>query len=195
MRDLDRMARHVRGAFGIARDFLDRRRLQTRAALDEPTHSADGHNPLCGDILRVQLAVEDERVADVAFTGSGCAISTASASLMTEAVKGKTLAEAEALFGKFHTMVTSDHDQGAIASRRLSQRVQHPAHLLVHRSDLPVVLGDVVAERASRDLPRPVHAPHEPVDGREGGGARRGVLQEGGVTGDLSELPGDVRKQ
>jgi nitrogen fixation NifU-like protein len=72
------------------------------------SHHADGNNPLCGDRLRVQLLLEDDVVRDVKFEGQGCAISTASASLMTEAVKGKTLAEVEALFGAFHHLVTSD---------------------------------------------------------------------------------------
>ncbi len=68
--------------------------------------AADGHNPLCGDRLRVELRVEDGVVADVAFRGDGCAISRASASLMTEAVKGRPVAEAERLFGLFHGLVT-----------------------------------------------------------------------------------------
>ncbi len=74
--------------------------------LDAPTASADGHNPLCGDELTVELLVEGDRVVDVAFDGSGCAISTASASLMTEFVKGKTLEEVEAGFERFHDLVT-----------------------------------------------------------------------------------------
>jgi nitrogen fixation NifU-like protein len=67
---------------------------------------ADGHNPLCGDRLHVELRVENGRVADVAFTGSGCAISTASASLMTEAVKGRSVEEVEDLFAAFRDLVT-----------------------------------------------------------------------------------------
>ncbi len=67
---------------------------------------ADGFNPLCGDKVRVHLEVEGELVKDIGFEGSGCAISTASASLMTEAVKGRTLAETERLFERFHELVT-----------------------------------------------------------------------------------------
>jgi nitrogen fixation protein NifU and related proteins len=67
---------------------------------------ADGKNPLCGDALRVYVTMEGDRVADVAFKGSGCAISKASASMMTQAVKGKTREEAEATFAEFHRMVT-----------------------------------------------------------------------------------------
>ena len=71
---------------------------------------ADGKNPLCGDALRVYVALDGDTVTDVAFKGSGCAISKASASMMTQAVKGKTKVEAEAIFGEFHRMVTGDLD-------------------------------------------------------------------------------------
>lgn len=70
------------------------------------SHMAEGHNPLCGDSINVYVTLQDGRVADVGFEGRGCAISIASASLMTEAVKGKTLAEARAMFRAFHGMVT-----------------------------------------------------------------------------------------
>jgi nitrogen fixation NifU-like protein len=78
--------------------------------LEHPSHSAEGYNPLCGDQITVYLEVEDGVVKDVSFKGSGCAISKASASLMTAAVKGKTVAEAEELFARFREMVTSEHD-------------------------------------------------------------------------------------
>lgn len=74
--------------------------------LDRPTHFAHGHNPLCGDKVTVYLQVAGERIEDVAFEGRGCAISTASSSLMTEILKGKTLPEAKALFQSFHARVT-----------------------------------------------------------------------------------------
>lgn len=74
--------------------------------LEHPTHTAQGHNPLCGDRVTVYVEVEGDRIRDVAFQGKGCAISTASASLMTEVLKGKTLAEAKTLFGAFHATVT-----------------------------------------------------------------------------------------
>lgn len=66
----------------------------------------DGYNPLCGDKITIFLRIEDGVVKDLSFQGSGCAISTASASLLTEALKGKTLDEAEALFESFHDLVT-----------------------------------------------------------------------------------------
>jgi len=77
-------------------------------AIEGDHEHADGHNPLCGDKLRVFVRVEDDRIADVSFLGEGCAISKASASLMTTALMGKTLDEAEKMFAAFHEMVTSD---------------------------------------------------------------------------------------
>ena len=75
-------------------------------ALDPCDHKADGNNPLCGDILTVYLIVDDGKVADLRFEGKGCAISVASASMMTELVKGKTVDEAEKLFDAFHHLCT-----------------------------------------------------------------------------------------
>ncbi len=74
-------------------------------------YKADGNNPLCGDALRVYVEMEDERVKDIAFKGSGCAISKASASMMTQVVKGKTKAEAETIFDEFHRMVLGEMDE------------------------------------------------------------------------------------
>jgi len=76
--------------------------------LDPHTHHAQGHNPLCGDQVEVTLVVRDGVIEDVKFSGAGCAISTASASLMTEAVKGKPVEEAEVLFAKLHHLLTTD---------------------------------------------------------------------------------------
>ena len=79
----------------------------------DATRYADGNNPLCGDALRVYVEMEDDHVKDVAFKGSGCAISKASASMMTQAVKGKSRDEAEVLFDEFHKMVTGALDAEA----------------------------------------------------------------------------------
>lgn len=68
---------------------------------------AVGHNPLCGDKLTLYVRLEDDRIAEVAFQGSGCAISKASASMMTDSVKGATIGQADALFDGFHAMVTA----------------------------------------------------------------------------------------
>jgi nitrogen fixation NifU-like protein len=74
--------------------------------IEHPTHFAQGHNPLCGDRVTVYLTLKGDRIADVTFQGRGCAISTAAASLMTEVLKGKTIADARALFAQFHARVT-----------------------------------------------------------------------------------------
>ena len=76
--------------------------------IDGANHHAEGYNPLCGDRVTVYLLLEGDTIEDLSFEGSGCAICTASSSLMTEVLKGKTLAEAEAHFGKFRDLVTSD---------------------------------------------------------------------------------------
>ncbi|MGE5682629.1 MAG: Fe-S cluster assembly sulfur transfer protein SufU [Bacillota bacterium] len=70
-------------------------------------HDAEGYNPLCGDHIFVYIDLEDNKIKDISFQGSGCAISKSSASLMTTILKGKTRQEAEELFGKFHDIVTS----------------------------------------------------------------------------------------
>ena len=76
--------------------------------LDPCDRKAEGFNPLCGDQFTIYVKLEGDRIADLSFEGNGCAISKASASLMTSLLKGKTAAEAESLFNHFHTMVTSD---------------------------------------------------------------------------------------
>ncbi|HEX6057484.1 MAG TPA: SUF system NifU family Fe-S cluster assembly protein [Gemmatimonadaceae bacterium] len=75
-------------------------------AMDGDARRAEGRNPLCGDHLTVWLRLDGERIEDASFLGQGCAISKASASVMTAAVKGKTRGEAEALFARFHDLVT-----------------------------------------------------------------------------------------
>ena len=83
---------------------------------DEANRSAHGYNPMCGDTLFVYLTLDEAGViTDCAFKGKGCAISKASASLMTEAVKGKTTEEAEALFTRFHDLLTGPPDEKADA--------------------------------------------------------------------------------
>ena len=85
------------------------KRPRNRGALEDASHRAEGHNPLCGDRVTVYLKVDAGVVQDVRFEGAGCAIATASASLMTEALKGRTLAEVEALFRDFHGLVTDEN--------------------------------------------------------------------------------------
>lgn len=71
------------------------------------THSATGHNPLCGDNLKIFVVLENDRISDVSFVGDGCAISKASASLMTDMAKGKTLEEFTRLYNDFHHVATT----------------------------------------------------------------------------------------
>jgi nitrogen fixation NifU-like protein len=77
--------------------------------LEGANRSAEGYNPLCGDQITVYLKLDGDTIRDISFQGAGCAISKASASMMTASLKGKTRAEAQALFEKFHQMVTGDH--------------------------------------------------------------------------------------
>lgn len=77
-------------------------------ALADADRSAEGHNPLCGDHVNVYLKLKDDRIEEITFQGSGCAISKASASLMTSLLKQQSVEEADALFGKFHDLVAGD---------------------------------------------------------------------------------------
>ena len=79
--------------------------------LEDANRSAEGYNPLCGDQITLYLKVSDGLIQDIAFKGTGCAISKASASMMTAALKGKTVDEAEHFFTRFHKMVTTDPDE------------------------------------------------------------------------------------
>jgi len=79
--------------------------------MEHASHQAEGYNPLCGDQLTVYLHVAEGRVTDASFVGEGCAISTASASLMTEAIKGQPLEQVESLFADFHAMLTEAHPE------------------------------------------------------------------------------------
>ncbi len=87
------------------------RRPRNFRRIEAPSHHAEGYNPLCGDRLELYVQVTGDVITDIAFEGSGCAISKASASLMTDAVKGKTVAEADSLFRRFHRVVTTPPDQ------------------------------------------------------------------------------------
>lgn len=78
--------------------------------LENANHSAEGFNPLCGDHLTVYLDLEDDSVKEISFEGSGCAISKAAASMMTQAVKGKSKEEAEQFFNEFHQMVAGESE-------------------------------------------------------------------------------------
>jgi len=83
---------------------------RNRRDMPEATHQAEGFNPLCGDQIKVLVRVEGGTIADVSFTGQGCAISQASASMMTQAIKGQTVAFAEKLFDNFRRHVVENND-------------------------------------------------------------------------------------
>jgi nitrogen fixation NifU-like protein len=83
------------------------RRPRNFRAMEGASRTQEGYNPLCGDRLTLYVRLDGDRIGDVSFQGTGCAISKASASLMTDAVKGKTVEEARAIFDRFHQMVTS----------------------------------------------------------------------------------------
>jgi nitrogen fixation protein NifU and related proteins len=87
------------------------RRPRNFHPIADASHTAEGYNPLCGDRLTLYLKVADGIVVDVSFEGAGCAISKASASLMTDAVKGQSVAGVQALFERFHRMVTTPPDE------------------------------------------------------------------------------------
>jgi nitrogen fixation protein NifU and related proteins len=101
--------------------ILDHNRRPRNFRVIEGGRKSEGYNPLCGDRLTVYLRVEDGRIQDASFQGSGCAISKASASLMTDSVKGKTLEEAEALFQRFHEMVTGGDRESQEGDRDLGK--------------------------------------------------------------------------
>ena len=84
------------------------KRPRNRRRLEGPHRQAEGYNPLCGDRVTIFVKLEDDVIKEITFEGSGCAISTASASLMTERLKGKTLGETRTLFKMFHGLVTEE---------------------------------------------------------------------------------------
>jgi nitrogen fixation protein NifU and related proteins len=129
------------------------RRPRNFGPLAEANRHAEGFNPLCGDRLTLHLKVDQGVVREARFEGSGCAISTASASLMTEALRGKSEAEAEALFGAFHTMLTGPEGTEAAplgklevlaGVREFPTRIKcatlawHTLDAALHRADTPV---------------------------------------------------------
>ncbi len=87
---------------------------RNRGELDPPALSADGHNPLCGDEIRISVAVQDGVVTDVRFSGSGCSISQSSASMMTSAIKGKPVEQVKSIVRRFKQMMTIDEEDTEI---------------------------------------------------------------------------------
>jgi nitrogen fixation NifU-like protein len=96
------------------------RRPHNFRTIEEATRKQEGFNPLCGDRLTLYVKLDGNVISDVAFQGTGCAISKASASLMTDALKGKTIEEARSMFDRFHEMVTSSPETPAPDLGKLS---------------------------------------------------------------------------
>ena len=96
------------------------RRPHNFRVIDAASAKQEGYNPLCGDRLTLYLQIADGMIRDVAFEGAGCAISKASASMMTDELKGKSVADAEAMFERFHRMVTTPPDCPVEAMGKLS---------------------------------------------------------------------------
>ena len=97
------------------------RRPKNYGALDGANHRAEGRNPECGDEVKVELLLSDDRIDDVRFTSAGCAVSRAAASIMTQSVKGKSRAEVEQLFGTFHDLVTGKLRPSAEQTKQLGE--------------------------------------------------------------------------
>ena len=97
-------------------DHSKRPRNRRLPASADGVRIAHGNNPLCGDKIQIFLTVENDRIADISFEGSGCAISTASASMMTESLIGKTLDEARNLFDGFHHLLTTEESATAVGT-------------------------------------------------------------------------------
>ena len=89
--------------------------------LESANHTAEGYNPLCGDKVNIFVELDGDRVRDISFQGKGCAISTASASMMTEALKGKDRKQIEETFQKFHSMITGDQASAAAQASELGK--------------------------------------------------------------------------
>ncbi|MFP3881809.1 MAG: Fe-S cluster assembly sulfur transfer protein SufU [Actinomycetota bacterium] len=117
------------------------RNPRNRGHLDSPTASAEGVNPMCGDELHIEIALTDGVVSDVAINGQGCSISQASASMMTEAIKGKTREEINDLVSKFRTMMAIDESDDGDASEVLDP--ERPG----------ATLGDIEALQGVRQYP------------------------------------------
>ena len=107
------------------------RRPRNFRKLEEANREVEGFNPLCGDQLTLYLAVEDDIIADVGFQAVGCAISKASASMMTESVKGLSVGDAEKVFSEFHSMITQeDFNPDILGDAELLQGVsRYPARI------------------------------------------------------------------
>ena len=103
---------------------------RNKGNIEEHTNHADGHNPLCGDNISLDLIIENNLVKNIKFTGSGCAISTASSSILTEAIIGKKISEIRHLFEDFHELVTTDIEKNNLGKLAVFEGVKkYPARV------------------------------------------------------------------
>jgi nitrogen fixation NifU-like protein len=103
---------------------------RNKGNIEGHTNHADGHNPLCGDNISLDLIIENNLVKDIKFTGSGCAISTASSSILTEAIIGKKISEIRHLFEDFHELVTTDIEKNNLGKLAVFEGVKkYPARV------------------------------------------------------------------
>ena len=116
---------------------------------------AEGHNPLCGDRITVYVTTDGDTISDVSFQGSGCAISTASASMMTEALIGKSLAEARELFRRFHEVVTAEEDEAELGKLEVFKGVRE-FPMRVKCATLPWHTLKAAIDRAANEAAEPV---------------------------------------
>ncbi len=119
------------------------KRPKNQGTLDPATVSQEGLNPSCGDELELHLQIEDNVITDVKFSGEGCAISLSSASMMTEAIKGITLSDAQALSGKFKAMIQGEEPQDELGDLKMLQGISK-----LHARVKCATLGWITLEQA-----------------------------------------------
>ena len=156
-------------------------------ALPEANHRADGYNPLCGDKATIFLQMEDGVVRDASFQGAGCSISTASASMMTEALKGKTRAQADALFERFHRLITSDPSRASEnTAPELGKLAAFSGDCEGHHPVLRILGAELVGDIAL--------GPHDHRGSRaRQGGAESAIREIGTQLGEMRGFRGSVR--
>ena len=162
------------------------RRPHNFRAIESPSAKQEGYNPLCGDRLTLYLTLDGDVITDVAFQGSGCAISKASASLMTDALKGKTVEQARALFDHFHAMITSNPETPPADLGKLSVFAgvrEFPTRIKCASLAWHTMKAAVADEYRRADLNRMMH--HLPT--QSGGG-----LPEDSPANALSESTADI---
>ena len=124
---------------------------RNKTELENFTHEAKGHNPLCGDQISIQIIMKGEEISDVKFTGSGCAISTASASILTQTIKGKSKKEIEKIFGSFHDLVTGNETKEDLGKLAIFEGVQkYPVRIKCATLSWHALMAAIEGEREAK---------------------------------------------